>query len=134
MGGMGGMGAVGAMPMAGLGQATMVGSVSAPPSWAGSVTPGQAYRRDAASDCGLDRRGAAGCAGDIRARRARNGLGRAQLRRLWCAALRRQAHRHAKAGRRLGGRHRRSRTNLTKSEIRTKGTEYRMSSICSFAA
>jgi hypothetical protein len=38
--GMGGMGAVGMMPMGGLGQATMVGSLSAPPSWAGSVTPG----------------------------------------------------------------------------------------------
>jgi|SRR5271166_900182 len=40
MGGMGGMGAVGMMPVGGLGQATMVGSLSAPPSWAGSVTPG----------------------------------------------------------------------------------------------
>ena len=38
--GMGGMGAVGMMPMGGLGQATMVGSLSAPPSWAASVTPG----------------------------------------------------------------------------------------------
>ena len=38
--GMGGLGAVGMMPMGGLGQATMVGSLSAPPSWAGSVTPG----------------------------------------------------------------------------------------------
>ncbi len=38
--GMGGMGAVGMMPVGGLGQATMVGSLSAPPSWAGSVTPG----------------------------------------------------------------------------------------------
>jgi hypothetical protein len=38
--GMGGMGAMGMMPMGGLGQATMVGSLSAPPSWAGSVTPG----------------------------------------------------------------------------------------------
>ena len=36
----GGMGAVGMMPVGGLGQATMVGSLSAPPSWAGSVTPG----------------------------------------------------------------------------------------------
>jgi hypothetical protein len=40
VGAMGGMGAVGMMPTAGLGQATMVGSLSAPPSWAGSVTPG----------------------------------------------------------------------------------------------
>jgi hypothetical protein len=40
MGGMGGMGAVGMMPVGGLGQATMVGSLSTPPSWAGSVTPG----------------------------------------------------------------------------------------------
>jgi hypothetical protein len=38
--GMGGMGAMGMMPVGGLGQATMVGSLSAPPSWAGSVTPG----------------------------------------------------------------------------------------------
>ena len=30
------------MPMAGMGQATMVGNLSAPPSWAGSVTPGAA--------------------------------------------------------------------------------------------
>ena len=40
VGGMGGMGALGMMPVGGLGQATMVGSLSAPPSWAGSVTPG----------------------------------------------------------------------------------------------
>jgi hypothetical protein len=40
MGGMGGMGALGMMPVGGLGQATMVGSLSAPPSWVGSVTPG----------------------------------------------------------------------------------------------
>jgi hypothetical protein len=40
VGGMGGMGAFGMMPVGGLGQATMVGSLSAPPSWAGSVTPG----------------------------------------------------------------------------------------------
>ncbi|MGA9674585.1 MAG: PE domain-containing protein [Mycobacterium sp.] len=40
VGGMGGMGALGMMPAGGLGQATMVGSLSAPPSWAGSVTPG----------------------------------------------------------------------------------------------
>src|SRR5271163_1361118 len=39
-GGMGmGMGGVGAMPMAGIGQATMVSSMSAPPSWAGTVAP-----------------------------------------------------------------------------------------------
>jgi hypothetical protein len=38
--GMGGMGAMGMMPVGGLGQATMVGSLSAPPSWAGSLTPG----------------------------------------------------------------------------------------------
>ena len=39
-GGMGmGMGGVGAVPMAGISQATMVSSVSAPPSWAGTVTP-----------------------------------------------------------------------------------------------
>jgi hypothetical protein len=39
-GGMGGMGGgVGAVPMAGVGQATMVSSMSAPPSWAGTVTP-----------------------------------------------------------------------------------------------
>src|ERR1700677_437066 len=41
-GGMGmgmGMGGVGAVPMAGIGQATMVSSMSAPPSWAGTVTP-----------------------------------------------------------------------------------------------
>ena len=50
---MGGMGAVGMMPVGGLGQATMVGSLSAPPSWAGSVTPGgRRYCRDAARDCG----------------------------------------------------------------------------------
>jgi hypothetical protein len=40
VGGVGGMGAFGMMPVGGLGQATMVGSLSAPPSWAGSVTPG----------------------------------------------------------------------------------------------
>ncbi len=39
MAGMGGMGGVGAMPMAaGMGQATMVGKLSVPPSWAGTVT------------------------------------------------------------------------------------------------
>jgi len=39
-GGMAGMGGVGAMPMAaGVGQATMVGKLSVPPSWAGTVTP-----------------------------------------------------------------------------------------------
>ncbi|BBZ51325.1 PE domain-containing protein [Mycobacterium heidelbergense] len=36
----GGMGAVGAMPVGGLGQATMVGKLSVPPSWAGTFTPG----------------------------------------------------------------------------------------------
>jgi hypothetical protein len=35
----GGMG-MGAMPMGGLGQATMVGKLSVPPSWAGTFTPG----------------------------------------------------------------------------------------------
>jgi PE family/PPE-SVP subfamily C-terminal region len=40
VGGVGGMGAAGMMPVGGLGQATMVSSLSAPPSWAGSVTPG----------------------------------------------------------------------------------------------
>jgi hypothetical protein len=38
--GVGGMGAVGMMPVGGLGQATMVGNMSVPPSWAGSFTPG----------------------------------------------------------------------------------------------
>jgi len=38
-GGMGMGGGMGAMPMAGMGQATMVSSMSTPPSWAGSVTP-----------------------------------------------------------------------------------------------
>jgi hypothetical protein len=39
-GGMAGMGGMGAMPMAaGVGQATMVGKLSVPPSWAGTVTP-----------------------------------------------------------------------------------------------
>jgi PE family/PPE-SVP subfamily C-terminal region len=39
MGGMGGMAGMGAMPMtAGLGGATMVGRLSVPPSWAGTVT------------------------------------------------------------------------------------------------
>jgi PE family/PPE-SVP subfamily C-terminal region len=39
-GGMAGMGGLGAMPMAaGIGQATMVGKLSVPPSWAGTVTP-----------------------------------------------------------------------------------------------
>ena len=38
--GMGGMGGgMGAMPMAGIGQATMVSSMSTPPSWAGTITP-----------------------------------------------------------------------------------------------
>ncbi len=36
--GMGGMGAMGAMPMASAGSATMVGKLSVPPSWAGTVT------------------------------------------------------------------------------------------------
>ena len=37
----GGMGGMGAMPMVGgLGQATMVGKLSVPPSWAGTFTPG----------------------------------------------------------------------------------------------
>jgi hypothetical protein len=40
MAGMGGMGGMGAVPMAaGVGQATMVGKLSVPPSWAGTVTP-----------------------------------------------------------------------------------------------
>ena len=39
MAGMGGMGGMGAVPMAaGMGQATMVGKLSVPPSWAGTVT------------------------------------------------------------------------------------------------
>jgi PPE-repeat protein len=38
--GMGGMGAMTAMPAGGLGQATMVGKLSVPPSWAGAFTPG----------------------------------------------------------------------------------------------
>lgn len=37
---MGGMGAMAAMPAAGMGQATMVGKLSVPPSWAGAFTPG----------------------------------------------------------------------------------------------
>src|ERR1700757_1316154 len=38
--GVGGVGGMGAMPMAaGIGQATMVGKLSVPPSWAGTVTP-----------------------------------------------------------------------------------------------
>jgi hypothetical protein len=37
VGGMGG--GMGAMPMAGIGQATMVSSMSTPPSWAGNITP-----------------------------------------------------------------------------------------------
>ena len=36
----GGMGGMAAMPMGGLGQATMVGKLSVPPSWAGTVPPG----------------------------------------------------------------------------------------------
>lgn len=36
----GGMGGVAAMPLGGLGQATMVGKLSVPPSWASTVTPG----------------------------------------------------------------------------------------------
>jgi hypothetical protein len=40
VGGMAGMGGMGAMPMAAsVGQATMVGKLSVPPSWAGTVTP-----------------------------------------------------------------------------------------------
>jgi hypothetical protein len=40
MGGMGGIGGMGAMPVAaGMGQATMVGKISVPPSWAGIGTP-----------------------------------------------------------------------------------------------
>ncbi|KKB98089.1 PE/PPE C-terminal domain-containing protein, partial [Mycobacterium nebraskense] len=35
----GGMAGMGAMPMAAAGQATMVGKLSVPPSWAGSATP-----------------------------------------------------------------------------------------------
>ena len=40
VGGVGGMGAAGMMPVGSMGQATMVGSLSAPPSWAGSAVPG----------------------------------------------------------------------------------------------
>jgi PE family/PPE-SVP subfamily C-terminal region len=36
----GGMGGMAAMPAAGMGNATMVGKLSAPPSWAGTFTPG----------------------------------------------------------------------------------------------
>jgi hypothetical protein len=36
---MGGVGGLGAMPVAGMGQATMVNSLSAPPAWASPVTP-----------------------------------------------------------------------------------------------
>ena len=39
-GGVGGVGAMAAMPVASTGQATMVGKLSVPPSWAGSFTPG----------------------------------------------------------------------------------------------
>jgi PE family/PPE-SVP subfamily C-terminal region len=39
-GGLGGAGAMAAMPVASTGQATMVGKLSVPPSWAGSFTPG----------------------------------------------------------------------------------------------
>jgi hypothetical protein len=40
VGGMAGMGGMGAMPVAaGVGQATMVGKLSVPPTWAGTVTP-----------------------------------------------------------------------------------------------
>ncbi|MGO9041002.1 MAG: PPE family protein, SVP subgroup [Mycobacterium sp.] len=38
--GMGGIGAMAAAPVANVGQATMVGKLSVPPSWAGSFTPG----------------------------------------------------------------------------------------------
>ena len=98
------------MPMAGMGQATLVGKLSVPPSWAGTVTPVRTSTA-AARDGGLDRRCAAG--------RGREGIWpacpewsgrRAQLRRLRCAALRRQAHRHAETDDRLGGGHRRGRT------------------------
>ena len=41
-GGVGGVGAMAAMPVASTGQATMVGKLSVPPSWAGSFTPGAA--------------------------------------------------------------------------------------------
>ncbi|ORV93212.1 PE family protein [Mycobacterium interjectum] len=41
-GGIGGAGAMAAMPVASTGQATMVGKLSVPPSWAGSFTPGAA--------------------------------------------------------------------------------------------
>lgn len=41
-GGLGGAGAMTAMPVASAGQATMVGKLSVPPSWAGSFTPGAA--------------------------------------------------------------------------------------------
>jgi PE family/PPE-SVP subfamily C-terminal region len=39
-GGIGGAGAMAAMPVASTGQATMVGKLSVPPSWAGTFTPG----------------------------------------------------------------------------------------------
>lgn len=42
MGGMGGVGAMAAAPIANVGQATMVGKLSVPPSWAGTFTPGAA--------------------------------------------------------------------------------------------
>ncbi len=35
----GGMGGLGMMPIAGMGQGTLVGQLSVPPSWAGQVTP-----------------------------------------------------------------------------------------------
>ncbi|BBZ48250.1 PPE family protein, SVP subgroup [Mycobacterium parmense] len=38
--GMGGVGAMAAAPVANVGQATMVGKLSVPPSWAGTITPG----------------------------------------------------------------------------------------------
>ncbi len=40
MGSMGGIGAMAAAPVANVGQATMVGKLSVPPSWAGTFTPG----------------------------------------------------------------------------------------------
>ena len=56
---------------------------------------------------------------------ARDGRGRAQQRRLRCAALRRQADRHAETDGRLGSGHQRS-TSQQRSEIRQiKGTGYR---------
>ena len=71
--------------------------------------------RPQADQRGLDRRSTVGRDGRDHPRHARDGRGRAQQCRLRCAALWRQAHRHAEAS---------SRLSQPRNQTRPKGTEY----------